>query len=179
MVAYSAPVDVRNVLAPGAFGVNDNPSLTHTAADLSDSQLEVEIGQADRIIDGYLNGYYATPVAVTSDALIPEPIHTWSANIAAYLATLTYRRGKDLSQQDPVYLRYQLTMQQLMATNSGRMTLNIPTQTSVGAVSGVGQAVNPYSGNLVGAEDFDLRPVNSAWPYYPDVPAGFPGRWAP
>lgn len=177
-MAYSLPDDIRNVLAPGVFPPEppDPAPKTNTAADLSDEQLQVAIDQAGQTIDAYIGNYYATPVAATEadPAVYPEPIKTWSVNIAAYLATLTYRRSKDLSQQDPVALRYGLTMQQLNGVNSGKLTLPIPPNTGDSATSAVGRPVNSYSGNLFDARDFDLRPGGS-WPWEPPLPGRYPG----
>jgi len=173
-MAYSEPNDVRNVLAPGVWPAPgpDPAPKTGTAADLSDDQLNAAISQGDNLIDSYIGGRYATPVADP-----PEGLIQWSATAGAYYATLTYRKGKDISDQDPVTRRFAILMQMLQRISTGSLTLPLPGNTQPGANAGVGSPVNPYSGDLFDSSDFNLVPVNSAWPFYPDVPPPWPGIW--
>lgn len=179
-MSYSTPTDIRNALAPGVWPAPypENPPVTRTAADLTDAQLNDEIAEADQLIDSYLNSRYATPVAGTVEGettTYPPPIRTWSRNIAAYKATLTNRRGKDITENDPVVRRYRETMAALIAVSTGKASLNLPGNTGPSGGGDAGAPFNPYTGDLFGSADFDLRPVNPAWPYYPDVPTSFPG----
>lgn len=174
-MAYSTPNDVRNVLAPGVWPVpeDEQPPKTGTAADLSDDQITEAIKRGDNLIDTYIGGKYATPVAEPPVGLVQ-----WSASAGAYYATLTYRRGKDLSDQDPVVRQFALLMQMLQGVASGKLTLPIPANTQPGATTGVGPPVNSYSGDLFSSSDFNLVPINGAWPFFPDVPPPFPGIWS-
>jgi phage gp36-like protein len=175
-MAYSTPNDVRNVLAPGVWPVptGDPTPKTGTAADLSDDQLVEAIKRGDILIDSYIGGRYVTPVAVDP---IPDGLVQWSASAGAYYATLTYRRGKDISDQDPVVRQFALLMQVLQRISTGTLTLPIPENGGSSASAGAGVPVNSYSGDLFGSSDFNLVPINSAWPYYPDIPPPFPGLW--
>lgn len=175
-MAYSEPNDVRNVLAPGVwpFDGDGEAPKTGTAADLPDAQLVEAIKRGDNLIDSYIGGKYTTPVAVDP---IPDGLKQWSASAGAYFATLTYRRGKDISDQDPVVRQFALLMQMLQGVARGTLTLPIPTNGGTGATAGVGMPVNAYSGDLFDSSDFNLVPVNSAWPFYPDVPPPMPGVW--
>lgn len=169
---YSKPSDIRDALAPtGTAGSNP----TRTAAELSDVQLTDAISEADARIDSFIGRYYTVPVALVN-GVAPAPVRWWSRNIAGYLATLTWRRGKDLSPNDPVALRFNLTMQELTSVRDGKSALEIPSASSSGQAQ-VAQAINPYVGTLWGAEDFDLRPVGSGWPFQPDIPSGLGGNW--
>lgn len=153
-MAYSQPNDLRNALAPGEWDPPpDPPPVTRTAADLSDDQLNTEIDQADQTIDGYISRFYATPVSDEDAA--KSPVKTWSTNIAAYLATLTNRRGKDLSPNDPVVLRYTQTMVQVLAVNKGAMSLPITPQSGGSLSAGAGAVLNqpyfdPFACNTLG-----------------------------
>lgn len=165
-MAYSQPVDVRNALAPGVWAAPDDgpPPRTGTAADLSDAQLADAIAEADGLIDAYLGGRYATPVDPVGGQA-PAPVRWWSRDIAAYNATLTNRKGKDLSPTDPVALRYAQTMSALTATRDGKSSLSLPQNAGPGGTSGAATPLNPYSGQLFGPTDFDLYPANQ--PYGP------------
>jgi phage gp36-like protein len=158
-MTYCTPEMVRQALVPSSDGaVPEAP--THTAADLTNTQLLDAIAEADVLIDGYLSGRYTTPVAAvgTPTATTPHPVDYWSRNIAAYLATLTFRGSQDFSDQDPIYRRYVATMDALKAVAAGKMVLQIPANAGDTSVVGVGPAFNPYSGTLFPIEDFDVNP---------------------
>lgn len=89
-----------------------------------------------------------------------QPVRYWSRNIAAYLATLTWRKGTDLTADDPVRLRYDSTMQLLTAIRDGKATVDLPDadDTAPGEIT----VINSYEGKLFTAEDFGLRPVGRA-----------------
>lgn len=158
---------VRLALAPRLDDGSPVPptALTHTGADLTDEQLSDEIAEADSEIDGYLAGRYVTPVAVVDvnnpDSLPPNPISYWSRNIAAYKATLTYKRNQPVETTNPVYLRYQMTMQALLAASNGSMILDIPSDSGDVTTVTSGGAVNVQPG--VGLCD-GLELGGAAWP---------------
>lgn len=162
-MAYSTPSMVRKALVPSSDGTQPEP-LTHSAADMSDDQLKDAIAEADSTIDGYLGARYTVPVAVVADGLgedgedgsIPHPVDYWSRTIAAYLATLTYRRSADFADTDPIARRYKDVMAQLQGVSAGKVTLNLPSSTTSASGVSAGPAVNPYVGDLWQPEDFDL-----------------------
>lgn len=164
-MSYSTVSMVRLALVPSANGSLPT-TVTHTAADLSDSQIQDAIAEADATIDSYISKFYAVPVAVkitgddTDGAVgqIPHPIDFWSRNIAAYNATLTYRGAQDVSSTDPIYLRWQATITALQQVAAGRATLQLPGNVTDNAGVLAGSAVNPYVGDLWQVSDFDLRP---------------------
>lgn len=173
-MSYSSIAEVRLAVAPGITNPSQQPSLpdgaTNTAADLPDSQLQDAIDEADSTIDSYIAGRYVTPaVGVNAQAgsPTPHPIDFWSRNIAAYLATLTYRGSQDFSDQDPIARRYSATMTALGNVSAGRAELPSLTTMSTGAPgegSGAGVAYNAYEGSMFALEDFNLVPSNQVRP---------------
>lgn len=176
-MAYSLPVDVRNALAPGDWGGTNPPIKTGTAADLSDAQLIDAISEADQLIDTYLNRWYLTPVAPVEGSdppVAPAQVRNWSRDIAAYNATLTYRRGKDLAAYDPVVLRYQQAMTSLTAVRDGKASITLPRNTGDSGAAGAGTPINQYTGDLFGSEDFNLRPAAPGGDRFTRWPFGWP-----
>lgn len=95
---YCQPSDIRDNLGGTDAG-------TGTAAMLEDYQLNAAIAQASAKVSAYVGTSYvvddADPVIV-----VPDLVKTCTVQIATFYATLTYRKGKDLSQYDPVLLGY-------------------------------------------------------------------------
>lgn len=190
-MAYSSPAMVRLAVNPdGSDGTSQPSPVSRTAADMTDAQLLDFIGEADAMIDSYLGRFYTVPVApvLAGDVLgdgaavgtIPHPIDHWSRNLGAYYATLSFRRSQDFSSDDPIARRYTATMQALDAVTAGRVRLQLPDNSSSASGVGAGTAINPtYAGDLFDANDFNLVPINSDWPVFPDF--GFFGgggrRW--
>lgn len=170
-MAYSTPADVRQALVPGADGTAPGPQ--GTAASLSDGQINDSIAEADARVDSYLAQRYITPVQVDATTTkIPGVVRALSRDIACYLATLVYRKNKDLADIDPVARRYSDAMAFLTAVSRGQAVLSIPTNDNTGSSTGeAGAPVNPYFGTLFGAENLDLRPPLMDWPSI------YPGRW--
>lgn len=157
-MAYSTPAKVRQALVPSSDGTLPT-SPTGTAADLSDAQLTDAITEADATIDGYIGGFYAVPVAEVSGA-VPHPVDYWSRNIAAYLASCTYRGSLDFTDNDPVARRYKDTLSALQAVSKGTIKLQLPQNVTPNAAAGAGSAVNPYVGDLWQPDDFLVQPTN-------------------
>jgi len=180
---YSTPAMVRLALVPDSDGGQpDSASPTHTAADLSDGTLIDAIAEADSTIDSYLNARYAIPVAVIEAGnphgydgvagAIPHPVDFLSRTIAAYLATITFKKSQDFADTDPIVRRYKAAMDLLNQIAAGKVNLNLPENTGDSSAIAVGQAYNPYVGTLWDVTDFDLSP---AWS--PALDAGWRG-WA-
>lgn len=98
-VSYCLPSDIRANVAGTDAG-------TGTCAQLEDAQLSAAIAQASAKVSAYAGTAWfvdaADPVIV-----VPDLVKTITIQLATFYATLTYRKGKDLSQFDPVYLGYQ------------------------------------------------------------------------
>lgn len=161
MATYCTPRDVRLALTPRADGDNKE-----TAASLPDWQIVDAIEEAEGIVNTYLlTRYEIIPAEVIepnpedpnetwTSVVAPSPIRGWTRSIAAYLATLTFRRNKDLAEDDPVRLRYLAVMDLLKMVNARNMDLALPPNPNV-AAQGIA-VVNFYEGRLFGLEDTGL-----------------------
>lgn len=118
---YSSPTDVRNALTPGA-DENDNT----TAAGLEDPQIEDAIKEADGIIDTFVSSQYGIPQDPSDATVAIYPVRAWSRDIAAYLATLTYRKFKDYGPDEPVRQRHQWVMDILQKIADGKLIPKLP-----------------------------------------------------
>jgi phage gp36-like protein len=158
---YCSPIDVRNALTPGA-GSQD----ISTAANLTDEQINDAIEQADSRINGYLPSGYTVPTVTLENALVVAvpPIRYWSRDIAAYLATLTFKRNKNVPADEPVRLRYDDAMAELLLVLKGQFEL--PTDATA-EDDGLGDVAvyNQYTGSLFGTSDFALTYDTSVRPY--------------
>jgi phage gp36-like protein len=160
---YSTPALVRKALIPDSDGTQPTePSFT--AADLSDQQLADAIAEADTYIDSYLSRFYTVPVALVEGAT-PHPIDYWSRNIAAYNATLSYTAAQPMDADHPVRIRYNGTVEALKAVSTGAAGLNLPHNVTDSMAAGAEAPINPYTGTLFLAEDFDLSAGGN--PYMP------------
>lgn len=160
-MSYSTPANVRMALVPSSNGAIPNPA-SNTAADLTDAQLTDAIAEADSLIDSFIGGYYAVPVAaVGTPTATPHPIDFWSRTIAAYYATLTYRQSLDFTDTDPIARRYKDTLAMLQAVSQGKMKLQLPDNTSGNSATEAGSPSNPYAGDLWDPTDFSLYPAES------------------
>lgn len=184
-MAYSTPAMVRDAVMPTSNGTQT--TNTNTAADLSDTQLQDAIAEADALIDAYIGKYYAVPVAVVITGsldgdgapvgAIPHPIDYWSRNIAAYNATLGVRGSQDFADTDPIARRYTATINALVAVSKGQANLQLPDNTNGPSATGAGTVNNPYIGNLFDPQDWNLRPTDPSWPLWPDLPNGWGNNW--
>lgn len=147
---YSTVTDVRSALFPGA-GAEPTEDKT-TAASLPNEQIVDAINEADSTVNTYLSVPGDRKVTMENDAAT-QPVRYWSRNIAAYLATLTFRRGKDLGQDDPVRLRYTATIGLLTAIRDGK-TGNPLEPADPAPGSGGIEVFNQYDGNLFSPDDF-------------------------
>lgn len=110
-VYYCAPSDVRDNVAGTDHGAG-------TCAQLSDQQLIEAIRRASAKVSAYAGTVYEAD-AENPAGTVPELIFTIAVQISTYYGTLTYRKGKDLSQMDPVYLGYVDAMATLNAIAAG------------------------------------------------------------
>lgn len=156
---YSTVTDVRNALTPGAVSTDAS-----TASSLEDAQIIDAIVEADSRIKTYLpDGYTVTEVTIQQGdppaafIVAPDTIRFWSRDIAAYLATLTYKRHQNVPEDDPVRLRYEMAMEALRLARDGKINLPVD-ETATDDVEDI-VVYNQYTGNLFGADDFLLGPT--------------------
>lgn len=141
---YVTAEDVRNVLAPD--GANDES----TAAQMDDDALEREIVRAQAEVDGHLRDRYDVPL---DDP--PVLVEAITADIAAYLATLTHRRSGTLDENDVVWLRYSRASALLERLGSGAMDLE---GDGADALTTEPVVINQYDDALF-ARDRELGPI--------------------
>lgn len=150
-MAYSTVEEVRSLLV----GVDNSPATDYdlTANQLTDAQIELDIADADSEIDTALAERYTVPFPTP----IPALINSLSINIAAYLADLRFRGGKEYaSELSPYYLRYQRARTMLDAFAQGQGTIPGGELPEIGDGSLV---FNPYDGNL-----FRTKHIFTRWP---------------
>lgn len=148
-MAYCTVEQVRGVLA------RDVAQATGTAAGLFDVDiLEYHIGAAQAEIDGRVAGRYVTPFPDPVPALIASV----TVDVAAWLATLTYRQSKDIAADDPVRLRYERAFGLMQGLSDGSIDLPPGHTPGDGGAETAGGAStrNPYLGKLFGPDDFGL-----------------------
>lgn len=151
-IRYVTPDQVRAVLAPDGESADGD-----TAAAMDDPAIQVAIAEAADEVDAALSQRYTVPFDA---AAMPSLIVSVARDIAAYLASLTFRRGDPLPAGDPVQLRYARAKKILDSLANGSMTLG-QSEPSQGAVA----VVNPYDENLFAAEDFSLAPAPALSPH--------------
>lgn len=95
---YCLPSDIREAVGGTDAG-------TGTCAELPDDQLNAAIGQASTRVSSYAGTTWVTD-ANNPTVTVPDLIVSLTISLAVFYATLTYRKGKDLSAFDPVYLRW-------------------------------------------------------------------------
>lgn len=170
---YSSRTDVRSALFPGAGA--DPTTDKSTAASLPNAQIESAISEADSIINTYLGvpSSHSVPRDPDDGTVAATPIRYWSRNIAAYLATLTFRKGKDLGADDPVRLRYNDTVAMLAMIRDGKVANPLPDPIGPDAHAGDTLILNQYQGGpLFTPSDFfgPTRPSTlgqrKIWPGY-------------
>lgn len=142
---YVTNADVRNALAPD--GANDES----TAAQMSNAAIDRAILDAQAEVDGHLRDRYAAPLANP-----PQLVKSITADIAAYLATLTHARNSALPENHPVWLRYSRASALLERLGSGAMDLEDEPASEALPIEPV--VVNPRSHDLF-AEGETLGPI--------------------
>lgn len=144
-MAYCLPDDIRGVLLP----VGD--SFNNTAASLTDPQLAGSIRDAEDLVNGYTGTEY-------DDMDVPPLIQTLTKHVAAYYATLTFRKNVELSQRDPVVLRFNSAVATLQAISQGLVNAQPYNEDQPGTAPDQVFVQNAYTGQLFGPRDFYLGP---------------------
>src|SRR3954463_10997354 len=129
-MSYATPATVREALAP------EGDTGAATAAALTDEQLSDAIAEAQSEVDARL------AQAPFADGSVPGVVSSITRDVAAYLATLTHRRGNPLPSDHPVALRY-LRAEQLLGQGAAG---NLELGGDAGSGSSEAQVANPYEG---------------------------------
>lgn len=143
---FCSVADVRNVLAPSG-------SPEGSAVTLPDDQITTAIEEASAIIYVYLGGRYV--LSPTPESLAEDPVRSWTRSIAAFLITLTYKKNQDVTVDDPVRIRYNMTWQQVMDVRAGTGQLDLPLVSETDGTKST-KVINWYYGTLFAPEDFYL-----------------------
>lgn len=146
---YAVADDVRAVVARSV-----SSTAGTAASSLGDAVLAAALDSAQAEVDARLAGRYQVPFF---PGAVPSLVVSLTVDVAAYLATLTFRESTDLSVDDPIRLRYARAQELLRQLGSGE--LDLPGVTSGGdtpATSGRATVRNPYSGRMFGLEDAGL-----------------------
>lgn len=152
-MAYCTTAGVR--LALVADGVSLDPA---TAASMDDTAILPACGAASDEVDARLGVLYSVPFVAP-----PQVVIDLATDLAAYLATLTFRKGMPLDGSHPVALRYARARSLLLdlARGNAQLPALAPQPPGTPVVS------NPTP-RLFGRRDFDL---------VPSLEADWGGRW--
>lgn len=116
MADYTDVPAVRLALSPGG-----DESDVGSAASLADSDLQAAVDDATDEINGKIGGRYSLPLVISPT---PSILSRIARDIAAYFATLTYRRGDPIVTGDPVQLRYNAAESLLTQIQNGTIQLD-------------------------------------------------------
>jgi hypothetical protein len=178
MYTYCTIRDVRAALTPEA-----SPADKETASGFADWQIEDGIEEAEGIVNAHVLARYNIPtgeveVVNPEDPMetwvwivAPSPVRGWTRDIAAWLVTLTHRKSKDISEDDPVRLRYQMVLEMLVAIRDykGSLPGSVFPPTDEDSQNSV-HVENMYEGKLFSPEDFGLgygAPYQGPQVYWP------------
>lgn len=143
-MAYSTIADVKLVLQ-GI--VESGGEYDVTPDDLSDEQIEYEIGNADSQIDLALRKRgYSTPLPPP----LPEIIHTLSVDIASAQCDMTFRGSREYSNENnPFRLRYDRARRLLVQITDGEYPIYNPGEGPDLTASYDAEVINPYPGDIL------------------------------
>jgi phage gp36-like protein len=146
---YAVADDVRAVVARAV-----SSTAGTAAASLGDAVLAAALDSAQAEVDARLAGRYQVPFIPGS---VPALVVSLTVDVAAYLATLTFRESTDLSVDDPIRLRYTRAQELLRQLGSGELDLpGVAAGGDTPATSGRATVRNQYAGRMFGLEDAGL-----------------------
>ena len=158
---YGTPADVGSNVA----GTDDG---TGTCAMLTDGQLSAAIGQASNKVCAYVGTDYETDAA-TPVVVVPPLVTTLTIQLATYYATLTYRKGKDLSSLRP-HLPWATSMRCGTLTDIASGAITVDPVPPGDPVSGSGHVVQTIPRIFHGSDSGTMRDGQGGI-----MPAGAPG----
>lgn len=145
-MAYSTLKDLQNLAtAKFVLGTTNDAKQGLPGADI----IESVIGEADSLIDSYLTGIYAIPLATRDSSPLPPLITRISASLAVYFLYLR-RYPTDTTVPEPMRFLYSDSIQHLQRIGSGTLTFSslvVADETS--DTAGVIIATNNDSSKLV------------------------------
>jgi phage gp36-like protein len=132
------------------YGAPDGDPFNNTFSTLDPAQLGQAILDAQNLVDGTTGTSY-------DDTDVPALIISLTAHIAAYYATMIYRKNVELAPRDPTVLRYQDAMTTLQGIAAGTINPRPLSEDQGGVAPGVISVANPYQGSLFHKRDFRLH----------------------
>jgi phage gp36-like protein len=162
-VNYCEIPDVRFALTEAGVEAG-----TNTAADMDDETINDSIAEASSQVDFYIGGPYRPDLG----DVVPDTIKYLTRDVAAFLATCTWRKSKDFAAMDPVLLRYNWAIQSLISLQTGANS-NVIRPTNPDSSAGA-TVVNQYPFTLFYPWQFDLWGRS----YYGGSDYMWPGRVA-
>lgn len=168
---YTTVTKVRQALAPdGTDQANPQTNYQGTAATLGDNAIRDCIAQAQQTIEGMIGARYDVPVPFTvpdvqEDILLPPgPVPYWARDIAAYYASLVFRRNQPMEANDPMQLRFNIAMVALAAVRDGKAIIPGLIPSTLTNQVGVAVAINPYEGCLFPPSSVLTPTFGEPWP---------------
>lgn len=123
---YASLSDLRLIM-------DGTDSGSGTAASLTDAQLTLALQAASNRVSVYAGNVYDSS---TPQATPPDIFHDLTLDLAAFWATVTYRKGKAIAADDPVMLRYKDASALLLAVRDGKVRLDVVAPGGVGGETG-------------------------------------------
>jgi phage gp36-like protein len=160
---YASVADLRNVMAGTDSG-------SGTADQLTDTQLTLALYAASNRVSVYSGNVYdsSTPVAVP-----PAILHDLALDLAAFWATKTYLKHKEITATHPVYIAYRDAMGILADVRAGKVLLDPAVAPGIGSEGGI--VINRIPPIFTG-DDSNTRVSPRTGILEADVPLG---SWAP
>lgn len=159
---YCTVTDVRAVLS--ATGESD----TATAASLPTDILQRAVDEARAEVDARLGARYDVPFddpRLGDNVPVPMVVRNITRDIAAYKATLTFRRGAQIESTDPTVLRFNDASRLLTSLVNGSATLGLQNSPPPQAAQASnGQPINRYPGPLFTERELGLGPSFGRYP---------------
>lgn len=164
MGTYCSVRDVRLALTPSALPDDEG----QTGTELPDWQIEDAIEEAEGTINAVLLSRYVitpfeievvnpeNPLETWVFMVAPSPVRGWTRDIAAYLVALTFRKNRDLAEDDPIRLRWLMVKGLLDDVRDGKLRLDLPIPSEPLTDQGV-HVVNLYDGKLFDLSDVGLE----------------------
>ena|SRR5215471_1600857 len=124
---YAALADLRNVLSGTDSG-------TGTAAQLTDAQLTLALSSATNRVSAYVGNTFDSS---TPQAVPPPMLQDLTLDLAAFYATKTYLKQKEITTQHPVYIAYKDAMQMLSDLRDGKVRVDPVVVGGIGEETGI------------------------------------------
>lgn len=154
---YASIQAVRRVLSPDG----SREAALGTAASLSNGEIGEAIEEAAAEINARIASRYSLPFS----APVPSLLEKLNRDIAAFLATLVYRRNAPLPAEDPVRLRY--ARAQALLDRVARGEVELTTATGLAGESAETEVINLYEGDMFSLDEAGLSASGVTWPWAP------------